>query len=283
MVLSMMNKTRPTAGLVFFAFCLTLAGGIAWAGPYAPAAGVTGTTAIPMDSRDFVAWATGYENYLQGAELDVAFAHAQNALGPAEGNALDVVSLGRGGSITLLFAPFADGPGWDFAVFENGFDDTFLELARVEVSSNGVHFARFPGRSLTGAPVSGFGAVDPTDVDGFAGKYRQGFGTPFDLSDLAVDPLVISGDVDLSGITRVRLLDIVGNGSELDADGRPIYDPYPTSGSAGFDLDAVGVSGGAPYPAGVYVPPATPSGNDSAGLGDEGGCFLGVAGRRKSF
>ena len=39
----------------------------------------------------------------------------------------------------------------------------------------------------------------------------------------------------------VRLVDIVGDGSCTDSFGRVIYDPYPTEGSAGFDLDAVGV------------------------------------------
>jgi hypothetical protein len=39
----------------------------------------------------------------------------------------------------------------------------------------------------------------------------------------------------------VRIVDIKGNGSAKDSSNRPIYDPYPTSGSAGFDLEAVGV------------------------------------------
>ncbi|MBW1988362.1 MAG: PEP-CTERM sorting domain-containing protein [Deltaproteobacteria bacterium] len=249
----------------------------AWAGPYAPAAGTPGTTAIPKDSAAFVAWAAGWENFVMGAELDPAYADPAKALGPAEGNSLDVVSLGRAGEITLVFAPFSDGPGWDFAVFENGFSDTFLELARVEVSSDGVNFARFPATSLTAAPVSAFGALDPTDVDGLAGKYRQGYGTPFDLSDLAAAPLVAAGTVDLSAITRVRIIDVVGDGSQKDSSGRPIYDPYPTTGSAGFDIDAVGVSGGASYPVGTYTPPPAPAQSGSAGIGDEGGCFLGTA------
>ena len=39
----------------------------------------------------------------------------------------------------------------------------------------------------------------------------------------------------------IRLIDIVGDGSATDASGDPIYDPFPTVGSAGFDLDAVAV------------------------------------------
>src|SRR5690606_10002534 len=49
------------------------------------------------------------------------------------------------------------------------------------------------------------------------------------------------GDVDLSSITHVRLADIVGDGSALDSFGRPIYDPNPLTGSAGFDVMGLGV------------------------------------------
>src|SRR5437762_3542169 len=144
------------------------------------------------------------------------------ALGPAEGNAFNIVSLGDGGQITLTFdAPIANGPGFDFAVFENAFNDTFLELAYVEVSSDGTNFSRFGNTSLTPSPVPFVGAnVDATNLNNLAGKYRQGFGTPFDLSELG-----------LSQITQVRIVDIPGDGSRLDSSNHPIYDPYPTSGS----------------------------------------------------
>jgi len=66
----------------------------------------------------------------------------------------------------------------------------------------------------------------------------------------------------------------VGDGSNLDSLGEVIYDPYPTSGSAGFDLDAVGVSNGAPYPAGEYDPPGVPQDNDDSGFGNDTGCFI---------
>jgi hypothetical protein len=49
------------------------------------------------------------------------------ALGPADNN---VVSLGDSGYAIVKFdIPISDGPGFDFAVFENAFDDEFLELA----------------------------------------------------------------------------------------------------------------------------------------------------------
>jgi hypothetical protein len=47
--------------------------------------------------------------------------------------------------------------------------------------------------------------------------------------------------VDLQNIGFVRVVDMIGDGSETDSFGNPIYDPYPTTGSAGFDLDAIGV------------------------------------------
>lgn len=212
------------------------------AGTFAPAAGEAGTTAVHKDSADFSGWASSVVNVSYGSNVDNQWRTPEKALGPASGTAFDIVCLGDSGSITMGFAPgIKNGPGWDFAVFENSFSDTFLELAFVEVSSDGVNFLRFPARSLTPGPVGGYGRVDPADVDGFAGKYRQGWGTPFDLSDLALDAKVLTGLVNLSAIAFVRLYDVKGDGSVYDSAGRVVYDPYPQAGSAGFDLDAVGV------------------------------------------
>ncbi|MEO5367000.1 MAG: hypothetical protein H7831_11770, partial [Magnetococcus sp. WYHC-3] len=209
--------------------------GSAWAGPFAPAAGQSGSDALSMDDADIAAWAHAVVDYQPGASVSLGFQTPEKALGRAAGTAYDVVSLGCGGSLTLAFdPPLGDGPGWDLAVFENGFRDDFLELAFVEISSDGSRFYRFPGTSLTPAAVAGFGSVDPTDVDGLAGKYRQGFGTPFDFQTLAGH-----AGLDLESVTHVRLVDIVGNGSALDQGGRPIYDPFPTVTSAGFDVDAM--------------------------------------------
>lgn len=214
---------------------------------FPPAAGQPGSTAIAADSSVFVGWATGVD-LVRGprdvAQPDsglVSFGMPTDALGPADGA---VVSLGDGGTATLTFAqPVADGPGPDFAVFENSFSDTFLELAFVEVSSNGTDYVRFPATSLTQTdfPVGGFGAVQPTDLDNLAGKYRGGFGTPFDLSELPPTP-----SFDPSAVTHVRLVDCVGTlDPELgttDAAGNLINEIYPSNfPSGGFDLDAVGV------------------------------------------
>lgn len=241
------------------------------AGFFAPAAGTQYSTAVESNDAAIVGWATGYQNYLAGVEADAVFQTPQKALGAPgnhdgnnEGSTFDIVSLGRGGSIVLTFdPPIVDGDGFDFAVFENSFSNTFLELAKVEVSSDGVNFVQFPAFSTVPAPVGGFGISDAADIEQLAGKYRAGFGTPFDLSQLAGNPLV-----DLNNIAYVRLIDVVGDGSAsndislqavadwagmtvaqlpqfvvdgINAAPAAIYDPYPTISSAGFDLDAIGV------------------------------------------
>jgi hypothetical protein len=227
--------------VIFCCFIIMLASTVA-AGPYAPAAGKAGSTAVSMDDPTIIDWASGWVDYVPGDNLASTWMNPQKALGPAEGTSFDVVSLGSGGAITMTFdPPLSNGSGWDFAIFENSFSDTFLELAYVEVSSDGLNFVRFDNDSLTAGPVGGFGATDPTNIDGFGGKYRQGFGTPFDLADLSTKDDVLDGTVKLNDIGYVRIVDIIGDGAFFDTSGDVIWDPYPTAQSAGFDLDAVGV------------------------------------------
>ena len=210
---------------------------VAAAGPYAPAAGQVGSTAISRDDPNIIAWADNWCDYIAGTYVDAQWQTPEKALGAAEGTSYDIVCLGRGGQITLTFStPIANGPGWDFVTFENSVNDTFLELGYVEVSSNGVNFFRFDSYSQTADVVGPYGMVDPTDVSGYCSKYRQGFGSPFDL-----DELVGIEELDVSEVTHIRIVDIVGDGTYTDTDGYPIYDPYPTTGSAGVDLDAIGV------------------------------------------
>lgn len=225
---------------------LLLPAAIATAGPYAPAAGQAGSTAIHKDDPAFRGWATGWLDYAVGADCAASWQTPAKALGMAVGDSYDIVCLGNGGRITMTFdKAIADSPGWDFAVFENGFSDTFLELGYVEVSSNGSDFFRFSNYSLTASPVGAFGTIDPTNIDGLAGKYRQGYGTPFDLGQLAgVSPLL-----DVNNVGYVRIQDIVGDGTYFDSAGRVIYDPHKTTGSGGFDFDAVGVIHSVPEPA----------------------------------
>ena len=212
------------------------------AGPFDGAAGTAGSLAISKDSSSLTNWATGYQNYVVGTDVDAKWQTPENALGKAGDSVYDIVSLGNGGSITMTFGgSIYNGAGADFAVFENSFGDTFLELGFVEVSSNGSDYFRFPTFSFTPSAVGGYGSVDPTNISGFAGKYKVGFGTPFDLDVFA------NTSLNVNNVKYVRIVDVLGNGTEYDdfpaAYGGPhaIYDPYKTWGSGGFDLDAVGV------------------------------------------
>lgn len=195
---------------------------------------------IAASNPAIVCWADGWTNYLPGPVLSNQFLNATNALGPADAGdgglgSLAVTGLGDDGEITLTFpAPIADGPGPDFAVFENAFADYYLELAYVEVSSDGANFFRFPNHSLAAEPTEYY--TDSADYGGLAGKHVQGVGTPFDLRLLAGTP-----GLDVRRVTHVRIVDVKGDGSNLDSYGNPIYDPTPPWGPGDFDLDAVGV------------------------------------------
>jgi len=242
--------------LVFLSIPLSVKAGI-----YPPQATLAGTTAIPANSPEIVAWATGYSGYsvigsnddcTRGSDTSSQFevpARALGAAGNSDGNntgfTTDVVSLGREGCISLTFdLPITNGDSWDFAVFENGFYVTvpqlgFLELAWVEVSSDGINYFRFPSSVSASNPVSSFSNImDASNYDGLAGKYIAGFGVPFDLADIPNNSLL-----NKNAVTHVRLRDIVGDGRALDSSSpaNTIYDPFPTALSAGFDLDAIAV------------------------------------------
>ncbi len=221
-------------------------------GPFCGPVGTDGCNAIPVGDNSFVAWATGVE-LTRGPYMITnptgpyaSFGGDTNAIGPATlNNTMDAVSLGDGGSALVTFErPIRNGEGPDFAVFENSFNDTFLELAFVEVSSDGVHFVRFPATSLTPTDeqVSGaVGGVDATMLNNLAGKFRIGYGTPFDLEELRD-----SANLDIDSIVYVRVIDVVGTidpqYATYDAFGHIVNDPWPTDfWSSGFDLTGVGV------------------------------------------
>lgn len=219
-------------------------------GPFCGEVGSIGCTAVRFNDERIKGWATGCtivrgsQNLSDPDAPAVTYGTEQDAIGPATTNTMDVVSLGDGGMATLTFAtPIVNGDGFDFAVFENSFSDYFLELAVVEVSSDGEHFVRFPATSLTQTrfQIGGSGQVDPTFINNLAGKYRVGYGTPFDLEELRD-----SANIDINSITHVRVIDVVGSidpqYGTYDAFGHLINDPFPTiTYSAGFDLDGVAV------------------------------------------
>lgn len=225
---------------------------------YAPAADEPGTTAIPKDSPLLKAWGSRCEvnrGYIKISDTTIVYndsnrathGNTEDALGTADGK---IISLGDGGvAAYTLDTAITDRDGYDFAIFENGFkaqeppQNYFLELAFVEVSSDGQRFVRFPAVSETSvsAQISTFGQIDPKQIHNLAGKYTVNYGTPFDLSELSD-----SSGIDIENITHVRIIDVVGTISDtyarFDVHGNKINDPWPTPfASGGFDLDALGI------------------------------------------
>ena len=212
----------------------------------------------------FFGWVVQVVDYSPSGTVSSNFSDPQYAEDVVTGDhLLGVVSLGEmsreqidndgpPGSITVVLdQPVRNLSGADFVVFENGtiaaYDfggsgagHLFAELAYVEVSADGVNFVTFPSASLN-PPLkplpeplgTKYASLDVSNVHNLAGKhanaYGDSWGTPFDLTD-----------VGLQEITHIRLVDIPGTGDFTDAAGRPIYDPWQTEGSGGFDIEAVG-------------------------------------------
>lgn len=164
-------------------------------------------------------------------------------LGPPKGaglqaGSLDVLSLGKGGSIELAFGQaIEDVDGPDLVVFENAFypggDATavFAEVGAVSVSEDGETWLEFP----CDAEGDGTGR--------FAGCAGWSPTLEYDAEAVVpLDPAVTGGDAfDLAdlGLSRARFVRIVDRSNA------------GASPSAGFDLDAVGVVALAPV---VEVP-----------------------------
>ncbi|HOZ29949.1 MAG TPA: hypothetical protein PLL66_03440, partial [Bacteroidales bacterium] len=126
-----------------------------------------GTNAIHKDSSIIVSWAISANverGYINISDTDFTYTEAgttsnhawsgepENATGIADGQ---LVSLGDGGSIILEFDhAIYNGPGYDFAIFENALfspptqtTNAFVELAFVAVRAAGVNFESFPAVS----------------------------------------------------------------------------------------------------------------------------------------
>ncbi len=222
---------------------------------FAPQAPIAGHEGIHVDSNIIHSWATHCE--IERGWLDIAntslgkatAGDASAAIGNPSTN-FGTVSLGDGGTATLTFAnAVINGQGPDFVVFENAFPnpanpkEAFMELAFVEVSSDGINFVRFPASSntTTSQQTAPFAYLDASLIHNLAGKYIYPYGTPFDLDDLKD-----STTIDINYITHIRLVDVIGTidpalGSK-DIQNNIINDPYPTAfASGGFDLNGVGL------------------------------------------
>jgi hypothetical protein len=148
--------------------------------------------------------------------------HGGGKLAPSD----DVLSLGKGGTITVEFVDneVIDGEGPDLLIFENPFlkapgddpDNGYFELARVEVSFDGKEWKEFPFNQITRKGCAGHHPVlaDPPENDADPTDPEKAGGDPFDLKDLG-----------LKVVRFVRITDLE-NASGAD-------------GTAGFDLDAL--------------------------------------------
>ena len=238
-----MNKCQVILSIVVIVFLRP----VTFAQSFAPEPEEIGSDAIHKDSSIFVAWAnniviTRGQMNIEDPSLGLTnYGVAENGSFIADNS---VVSLGDGGQAIATFSEaIGNGPGPDFAIFENGFANHYMELAFVEVSSNGINYSRFESISETPTDVQidNFSYSDCRYLYNLAGKYRVYFGTPFDLEELSG----IAG-LDINHITHIRIIDVVGSiSSEIasyDSEGNIINDPYPTPfESGGFDLDAIGI------------------------------------------
>ncbi|MHC5211347.1 MAG: hypothetical protein ACYTG2_11565 [Planctomycetota bacterium] len=186
-----------------------------------------------------------------------------NVVGAPSGGGIDMgstdtYSLGVGGSITVrLDPPVVNGAGTDLIVCENPFlvlgtPFSFVEAMYVEVSTNGVDFARFPSRYVgPQGLIPDFTGVSPALYSGLAGVMPAAAHPPevdpldvvaaggdaFDLDALADDPLVTSGVLNLWFVEYVRLVD-VETGATTDSQGTLIWD-CGNEISSSADLDAI--------------------------------------------
>ena len=238
-----MNKYKVIFSVIVIVFLQT----ITLAQSFAPEPEEIGSNAIHKDSSIFIGWANdisitrGPMNILEPSLGLTDYGSATDGSFIADNN---VVSLGDGGEAIATFSQaIGNGPGPDFAVFENGFANHYMELAFVEVSSDGVNYTRF--ESISEAPadiqISNFSFSDCRYLNNLAGKYRLYYGTPFDLEELSG-----TTGLDINYITHIRIIDVVGSISadiaSYDSEGNIINDPYPTPfDSGGFDLDAIGI------------------------------------------
>ena len=232
---------------------------------YDPQIGQAGSLGISYTSSAITEWSSSVVSLNRGPQ-DISnpnsplasYGTASSTLGAqGTGSSANVVSLGDGGSITLGFdRAITNGAGADFAVYENGFLSgtaglASLELATVAVSSDGIHFFTFNAVSLTqtSTQVGPFDLLDARNLHDLAGKYVAGYGTGFDLSELAgVSPLL-----DINNVTEVRVTDVVGSidprYGTRDSLGNMINDPFSTPyASSGFDFNGIAVLNAAAVP-----------------------------------
>lgn len=234
--------------IIFLSFCFTDV-----FAQFPPQVGKPGTTAIHYDSLQSVPYLNPPAKIIRGWQnISDTLLGRVNVGDPEKlrpfGN--EVLSLGDGGYAEFEFSSgsyLTNDVGSDFVIFENGFEhptlDTgtaYVELAFVEVSSDGEHFFRFPAVSLTDtfSQIGSFEGTRADKIHNLAGKYIAPYGTPFELDELP-DTLLLNK----MRITHIRIVDVVGSINDSfatrDVFGNKINDPWPTPfASSGFDLSS---------------------------------------------
>ncbi|HZM00616.1 MAG TPA: hypothetical protein VFD43_10230, partial [Planctomycetota bacterium] len=193
-----------------------------------------------------------------GASSDPELALGAPIGGGLVQGSVDTYSPGSAGSLTLhMEPPVVDSGGADLLVCENPFLVTgtllsFVEAVFVEVSSDGVNFARMPN-SYTGPneALPAFTGIHPARYRGFAGvmpvsadpplvdplDVTSAGGDTFDLRELSDHPLVQAELLDLTDVRYVRLVDVEA-GTDEDSAGHTVWDAG-IGGLASCDIDAV--------------------------------------------
>jgi len=155
----------------------------------------------------------------------------------------EILSLGLGGEIIVRIkgSTIKDGPGYDFVIYENAFNNPingliYSEPAKVAVSQNGMDYFEFPYNEKD---LSGCAGTKPTIGSENYDPDKYG-GNKFDLADLGLK--------EIQYIKITDITEVIKNDPEHE-----YYDPTLT----GFDLDAV---------VGIYVESVTSVGNDQLEL-----------------
>jgi len=232
-----------------------------WTGGFVPAANLL--VLRPSGSAGGTPYIGRVVSTTAGGGQDPEFDDPQYVIGPPYsydtigiGGSTHVYNLGNGGSITVEFTGkvIYDGPGPDFTVFENpfyisgSFDQVFVELGRVAVSSDGINWATFPADYVAPEPPPAYDA-DPDHYVGFAGVHpvfsapgngidpldpSVSGGDPFDLSEIAVG--AAAAGVDLFNIRYIRITDVIAGTEDDDGD---LIPETNVVGQNGFDLDSI--------------------------------------------
>ena len=189
------------------------------------------------------AWADPSDPWLDGVKVFApgsygGFGSAQLpgiVLGPPWGGGMiqqsvDVVSLGNGGSITVVFRDnvVVDGPGDDLVIYENAFHagsetgPIFAEYGTVELSPDGKTWTQVPYDPETGDGLAGAEPVLSTPENGIDALAAEGGGDRFDIGAV--------------GLAFVRFVRISDGGDQIPDPGNLV----PPANKGGFDLDAMG-------------------------------------------